>query len=449
MTAIVWFRRDLRLRDNPAWADATRAHQRVVPLFVIDPRLWRPGERRTTQLVAHLAALDAGLGEWDGRLCVRHGAPAEVVRSEVRRLGADAVYVNDDYSPYAVARDAAVAGDVPLERFPGVAIHGPDEVMTAAGTPPKVFTPYHRRWAELSWGLWPDAGSASVSSDPGDGLRAETAPPTLIGGEAAAVSRLAEFLDRVDDYHEVRNRPDLDATSHLSSDLHFGTLDARRVRHEVGGSSKGRSAYVRQLAWRDFYLQVMYHNPSSVGRELRPEYSGIAWINDAEDIDAWKAGRTGYPIVDAGMRQLAGEGFVHNRVRMIVASFLVKDLLVDWRIGERWFRRHLIDGDVAQNVGNWQWVAGTGTDAAPYFRVFNPVSQGRKFDPAGDYVRRYVPELAELGAAGIHAPWELGPLELAAAGIELGDTYPEPIVDHAVARERVLRVYAAAKESAG
>ena len=448
MTAIVWFRRDLRLLDNPAWSAATARHDAVTALFVVEPGLWSAAAPlRRSLLRAHLEALDTALAARGGRLLVRHGDAREVVPAESRRLGAAAVYVNDDHSPYSIARDAAVAQIVPVEFLPGLTLHGPDAVKTAAGAPPRVFTPYFKRWVDLPWALWPEAGDAAIGDDPGESLPAE-APPVMAGGEEAAHSRLADFIGRVDRYAEDRDRPDLDGTSGLSADLHFGTLDARRIRAEIGDATPGRAAFVRQLCWRDFYMQVLRHHPNSVGESLRPEYAAVAWRNDPDELDAWRSGLTGYPIVDAGMRQLATEGFVHNRVRMIVASFLVKDLLVDWRHGERWFRRHLVDGDVAQNVGNWQWVAGTGTDAAPYFRVFNPVTQSRKFDPRGAYIRRYVPELASLDDRDIHAPWEAGPLELAAAGVALGDTYPPPIVDHKSARQRALDAYAVAKTGA-
>jgi len=443
--AIVWFRRDLRLADNPAFSAATRTNDTVIALFVADHRLWRPGSVRTTMLAAHLAALDDQLAARGGRLRVHTGDPVEVVPAIGRTVGADAVYVNEDYSPYAIRRDAAVAARVPLERSAGLVVHAPGELMTTSGGPPLVFTPYYRRWVDHPWGLWLAPGAAHIAGDTGEGLPAAGGAPLMAAGETAALGRLSAFADRVDAYPVERDRPDLDTTSHLSADLHFGVIDPRRVRHELGEATAGRAAFVRQLAWRDFYAQVLYHHPWSVEHELRREYAGIPWRNDPADLAAWQEGRTGYPIVDAGMRQLLAEGFMHNRLRMITASFLVKDLLVDWRLGERWFRRLLVDGDIAQNVGNWQWVAGTGTDAAPYFRVFNPVSQGRRFDPAGDYVRRWVPELAGLPGAAVHAPWELGPLDLAAAGVTLGDTYPDAIVDHGMARQRVLAVYGAVR----
>jgi deoxyribodipyrimidine photo-lyase len=264
-------------------------------------------------------------------------------------------------------------------------------------------------------------------------------------GEAGARDRLDGFLDRVDRYDRERDRPDLDTTSRLSSDLKFGTISPRRIVTEVGDATPGRESFVRQVAWRDFYAQVLVDAPESVDRSLHPAYRSISWNDDRDQFTAWCEGRTGYPIVDAGMRQLLADGWMHNRVRMITASFLVKDLLIDWRRGERYFRRLLIDGDVAQNVGNWQWVAGTGADAAPYFRVFNPVTQGRKHDPTGDYVRRFVPELAGLGTGRIHEPWTAGPTELAAAGVDLGQTYPYRIVDHATARVETIEVYGAAR----
>ncbi len=445
MSTIVWFRRDLRLADNPAWSAATDQHDAVTALFVLEPKLWRSAaSMRRALLRGHLQALDEQLRGFGGRLRIEIGEPAKIVPAVAGETGASTVFVNADYSPHSIARDAAVAETVHLESFAGLAVHAPGEILTAAGTPPRVFTPYWKRWKDHPWGLWPAAGDVSVAAEPGADLPDEETPPFECG-EAAARDRLHSFLERVDDYTATRDRPDLDATSRLSSDLHFGTLDPRRVRHETGETTQSRIGLVRQLCWRDFYLQVLWQHPRSLDLEFRPEYRGMPWRNDDAGFAAWAAGTTGYPIVDAGMRQLREEGYIHNRVRMIAASFLVKDLLIDWRLGERWFRRHLVDGDIAQNAGNWQWVAGTGTDAAPYFRVFNPVSQSRKFDPDGRYIHRYVPELRELEAPGVHAPWKVGPLELASAGITLGETYPEPMVDHAMARKRAIAAYEAAR----
>ncbi|MBT8213252.1 MAG: DNA photolyase family protein [Acidimicrobiia bacterium] len=445
--SIVWFRRDLRLGENPAWAHGTLDSTTVLPLFVVDPTLMRSaGDYRRTQLVAHLRGLDEQLRARGGRLHVVEGDPVDVV---ARIAGDSAVYWNDDYTPYARQRDSAVSaalGDR-VQRFPGSVVQAPGTLLTGAGNPYRVFTPYSKRWFEAPVHRAPDEGTAAVTDDPGSGIP-DAGEPLMTGGELAAVERLERFVAEVDVYPETRDRPDLDATSRLSADLKFGTLSPVQVIGRIGSASDGARAFVRQLCWRDFYATVMDAFPHTVGAAMRPEYDAIKWRNDQEEFEAWCAGRTGYPIVDAGMRQLSGEGWVHNRVRMIVASFLVKDLLVDWRMGERFFRQWLVDGDVAQNVGNWQWVAGTGADASPYFRIFNPVTQSKKFDPNGDYIRRWVPELSELGNAHIHSPWESGPLELAAAGISLGDTYPLPIVDHGEARERCLQVYQAARTRA-
>jgi deoxyribodipyrimidine photo-lyase len=256
---------------------------------------------------------------------------------------------------------------------------------------------------------------------------------------------LAAFGEIADEYLDRRDIVGEDGTSQLSADLRWGAISPRTVVAEIGTATRGRSGFVRQLAWRDWYAHLLWERPDLRTTAMKEAFDHIRWRRDPEGLTAWKEGRTGYPIVDAGMRQLADTGWMHNRARMICASFLVKDLLVDWREGERWFFHLLADGDVAQNVGNWQWVAGTGPDSAPYFRVLNPVTQARRFDPDGAYVRRWVPELARVDTRWIHAPWEAGPLDLAAAAVTLGRTYPEPIVDHATARARAIAAYDAVR----
>jgi deoxyribodipyrimidine photo-lyase len=420
--AVVWFRRDLRLADNPAWAAATASHGRVTALFVLDPVvLGRAGPIRRTQLLAHLRALDGELADRGGRLLVRCGRSVNVVGA----MGAQAVYANADVSPYARRRDEAVRAGLG-DRFRtswGGLVHPP-------GTTSRVFTPFYRRWTQRTWEPWPEPGDAAVTADPGDGLPTDNATPFQPGGEQAAWDRLAAFERRVDGY------PDGLDTSVLSADLHFGALSPRTVLAVVGDATPGRARFTRQLAWRDWFAHLLWDQPSLIDTALRPKMDQMPWINDPADIAAWKDGRTGYPIVDAGMRQLLTTGWMPNRVRMIVGSFLVKDLLVDWRIGERWFRTWLVDGDVAQNAGNWQWVAGTGPDAAPFFRIFNPVLQSEKFDPEGSYIRRHVPELALVPTKWIHAPW---------TAPSLVGAYPAPIVDHPTARARALTAYGAAR----
>jgi deoxyribodipyrimidine photo-lyase len=443
MTAIVWFRRDLRLANNPAWAAATSDHNKVTALFVLDDKLWtRAGPFRGPQLAAHLRSLDEQLQQHGGRLRVEYGDPVAAMRG----IEADVVYWNADYTPYAQRRDAAVEAHwgARAVRTHGTVVHPPGEILTKTGTPYKVFTPFYRQWLERPPPAAAESGSAAVAAEPGASIP-DAAEPVMAGGEDAAADRLAAFLEVADDYEEVRDRPDLNATSRLSADLKFGTISPLDVINALGDSTPGRAAAVRQLAWRDFWAQVLFHQPETIDQPMNPAYQSIRWRDDSAGFAAWTTGRTGYPIVDAGMRQLQTEGWIHNRVRMIVGSFLVKDLLIDWKRGERFFRHHLVDGDTAQNVGNWQWVAGTGADAAPYFRVFNPVSQSRKFDPEGHYIRRYVPELQALAGPHIHSPWTAPAAELTTAGISLGETYPEPIVDHGAARDRVLEVYGAAR----
>jgi deoxyribodipyrimidine photo-lyase len=447
---IVWFRRDLRLTDNPAWTHASEEADVVTALFVLDPDLLGSAAPfRQAQLLSHLRALDDQLREHGGRLVVRHGRPEIVVPQMAHALRADVVHANADVTRYGRRRDARVAGALET-RFTlwwGNYVHAPGSLVTAGGTTSRVFTPFAKKWFATPIVDWPEAKPVAIDGAPGDPLPAPAIAPFQAGGERAAHERLRAFTRRVDDYPLSRDTPGIAGTSELSADLRFGTISPRQILGSIGTWSEARRTYVRQLAWRDWFAHLLWEHPSLTDTALRPELRSVRWENDRADIEAWKSGRTGFPIVDAGMRQLSTTGWMHNRVRMITASFLVKDLLVDWRIGERWFRTLLVDGDVAQNAGNWQWVAGTGPDAAPYFRIFNPTLQARKFDPDGRYVRRFVPELASLPDRWIHDPSAAPPAVLADAGITLGSTYPRPIIDHSFARSRVLGAYGAARSN--
>jgi deoxyribodipyrimidine photo-lyase len=462
-TALLWLRRDLRLHDHPALAAALEAAEAVVPVYVLDERLLagpRASANRTWLLLESLRALAADLAARGSPLVVRTGRPEAVVPTLAAEAGADEVYASRDVSPFARRRDRAVADALAaagrrLHLRRGLLVAEPEEVRGADGGPVLVFTPFFRRWAAVERReVLPVPGAipgprVPVRSDPIPPAPPPTADRALLPlpGEAAARERLGRWLASaaLPAYAEGRNRLDAEGTSRLSADLKLGTLSPLEVLLAAEGPGDGRRIFVSELAWREFYAHVLWHFPHVVGRAFRPAYDAVPWIDDPVGLAAWHAGRTGYPVVDAAMRQLAGSGWMHNRARMIAASFLTKDLLVDWRSGEAHFMRHLVDGDVASNNGGWQWTAGTGTDAAPYFRVFNPVSQGRKFDPAGAYVRRWVPELARVPDAYVHEPWTMPPDVQAAAGCVIGRDYPAPIVDHAAARERALAAYAVAR----
>jgi deoxyribodipyrimidine photo-lyase len=435
-TGIVWFRKDLRLGDNLAWSTATRRHDKIVALFIVDPYLWeRCSTERVALLAAHLRSLDTTLAAHGGRLRIEIGSPEEVMAALVREVRATEVIANADVSPYAKRRDTRVAAVIDLDLHHGTLIHAPGSILTHEGARYRVFGPFFQRWFDALVQEVPDAGTTAVSSEPGSELP-PTPPAGVEAGEEAARRRLAAFDP--ERYPDERSRPDLDSTSRLSIDLKYGTLSPLTVHRTIGRSSEGARAFIRQLAWREFHAHLLDDMPHLVNRSLKPEYDRIEWNEDEGGFEAWKQGQTGYPLVDAGMRQLDAEGWIHNRVRMVASSFLVKDLLIDWRRGERWFRRRLLDGDISQNVGNWQWVAGSGADAAPYFRIFNPVTQSKKFDPQGDYIRRWVPELVSVPSAWIHEPWRARPPELASWG---AGWYPGPIVDHAAARDRTLASY--------
>ncbi|GAB4202704.1 MAG: deoxyribodipyrimidine photo-lyase [Roseiflexaceae bacterium] len=476
---IHWFRRDLRLRDNPALDAALRAAGgRVIPLFVLDDALLggRVGPARLAFLRDTLRALDADLRSHGSRLILRRGPPVEVLRGLIEETGASGLHFNRDYTPFARARDgrvrAELAGRVALADFNDLTIWEPDALFTKAGRPYTVYTPYRRQWqarveaarAELlaetalpGFAPPPD-GLASLPLTVLDELAGAPSQQIPPGGEAAALARLSAFTegdgpDSIAAYHTRRDQMALPGTSRLSAYLHLGCVPARaclraalRAAERLGPAAReGVETWVSELAWRDFYTQILYHFPHVLRGAFKPELDGLAWENRADLFDAWQQGRTGYPIIDAAMRQLQAEAWMHNRARMITGSFLVKDLLISWRWGEDHFLRLLVDGDHAANNGGWQWVASTGTDAQPYFRIFNPVSQGQKFDPRGEYVRRYLPELRGVPERYIHAPWTMPPDEQRRAGVQIGRDYPAPVVDHAARRDRALAMYRAAR----
>jgi len=375
----------------------------------------------------------------------------------VQETGAERIFAEADHSPYARHRDERVAQSLPLSLVDGLTVHPPHAVLKKDGTPYSVFTPFSRTWKALPFPGKPLDAPGEIHTPPGiPGEAIVDAPPHNMAApfpasEAEALRRLEGFSkDVIFRYAEQHDRMDLDGTSSLSPYLRFGLLSARQAAWAArqaeffaGGqeSRQGAVAWLNELIWREFYISILYHFPHVRRESFRSELRHIPWRNDPLEFEAWKDGRTGYPVVDAAMRQLAQTGWMHNRARMIVASFLVKDLLVDWRWGEKHFMQHLLDGDPAANNGGWQWAAGTGTDAAPYFRVFNPVLQGKKFDPQGAYVRRYVPELSEVPDAFIHEPWKMAEAQQHQIGCIQGKDYPAPIVDHDLARQRVLAAY--------
>ena len=472
--ALLWLRRDLRLHDHPALHAALAASDRVIPVYVLDRRLLTgrfASPNRTWFLLGTLRALRDELRALGSDVVVRVGDPRVQIPALARSVGASEVIVSRDHAPYGRARDMAVAEALAEEGVAwrprrGVLVHEPEDVATIAGEPFRVYSPFRRAWAArslravlppprtlpplpsgLAIGRIPSLASLGLGESP-------TADPDRLPepGEAAARRRLERWLDdRIEHYATTRDRlADEDGTSRLSADLHLGLLSptevVERVSHGDAGRT-GRRTFVNELAWREFYAHVLFHDPAMRHHAVDREFDALSWSHDEGAFEAWRAGRTGYPLVDAGMRQLATIGWMHNRARMVTASFLTKDLLIDWRRGEAHFQHHLVDGDVASNNGGWQWSASTGTDAQPWFRIFNPVLQSKRFDPDGVYVRRWIPELANVPDARIHEPWTMTDDEQRAAGCRIGVDYPAPIVDHVEARTRALAVYGAARRT--
>jgi deoxyribodipyrimidine photo-lyase len=470
--SILWFRRDLRLADHPALLAAVESTDEVLPVFVRDPVLLARGGVRVERLESSLAALSASTG---GALVVRTGDPAEVIAELAASVDARRVHVSRESTPYGRRRDERVrerlapGGRELVETGSPYAV-GPGRILNKAGEPYRVFTPFSRAWHDHGWpqpGVRPDdiawaeaprsvssgsrrepGGGEAIGEEAGEQAAGERAAGERAAGERAALSRWRAFLrDDLASYADQRDRPDLDTTSRLSEHLKYGEIHPRTILAELAehpaATSEGARRFVAELAWREFYADVLWHQPRSAWRDLRDALTGMDYDDGPETetlVEAWQQGLTGFPFVDAGMRQLRAEGWMHNRVRMVTASFLVKDLHVWWPTGARYFLDQLRDGDLASNNHGWQWVAGTGTDASPYFRVFNPVTQGVRFDPDGDYVRRWIPELAHLRGATAHEPWR------APDGYDHG--YPERIVDHAEERREALRRYERARGDA-
>lgn len=476
--SIVWFRRDLRLADNPALLAAAQRGQPVVCLFVWAPEEegdWAPGAASRWWLHQSLIQLDASLRQHGSQLTLRRGPTIEAIQDVLRTAGCDSVFWNRVYEPDAIQRDAMVKrklreAGIQAESFNGSLLVEPWEVLTGQGRPYQVFTPFWKACAARLPPEPPRPAPANLPAPPtqpdsldveefgleptidwAGGLRAAWTP-----GEEGARAALTAFLaNGLAAYADSRNRPDLPSTSRLSPHLHFGEISIRSVWHGVQGLAQARKGerhkenirvFCSELGWREFGHHLLYHFPFTCDAPLREEFRQFSWRSDRERLRAWQRGRTGYPIVDAGMRELWQTGWMHNRVRMIAASFLVKHLLISWTEGARWFWDTLVDADLANNTLGWQWTAGCGADAAPYFRVFNPILQGKKFDPEGAYVRRWIPELRNVPAPYIHCPWELPLQQRVEAGVYLGENYPSPLVDHGTARAEALEAWAAIKK---
>ncbi|MCB1520239.1 MAG: deoxyribodipyrimidine photo-lyase [Hyphomicrobiaceae bacterium] len=475
---VLWFRNDLRLADHRALKAAVASGRPIVPVFVLDDISagpWAAGGAARWWLHHSLEALAASIEERGGRLVFRRGEAAQVLASLAEDVGATACYFSRRYEPWAIRQEKAVKdraekGGIEVRRFAGSLLMEPERVATQAGDPYKVYTPFWRQIASVYKPerplKAPETLNGPKSQPRSDRLEDWSLLPrrpdwargfadVWTPGEAGAVERLDDFLENsVAGYTEERNRPDLASTSRLSPHLAHGeispgqiwwrTASARAAASSgsmAGPGDKGYETFLKELVWREFSAHLLFHFPTFPDEPFRAEFSRFPWSEDEAGLVAWQRGNTGFPIVDAGLRELWATGWMHNRVRMIVASFLIKDLLIPWQSGEAWFWDTLVDADLANNSASWQWVAGSGADAAPYFRIFNPTTQGQKFDPDGVYVRQWVPELAQLPDKFVHDPSAAPPETLASAGVELGATYPAPMVDHKVARVRALDAF--------
>ena len=456
-SSIWWIRRDLRLADNPALNQAL-LHGAVIPVFILDDHLLlKPAAKRKNFLFEGLQNLDKDLRSRGSRLVLRRGEPLQELNKLIVETGADLISAEEDYSPYGRKRDASIIRQLPLKLTGGLTLHHPLEVLKKDGTPYTIFTPYKNAWSALPIIYNPNLGTPhQIQGNPqiqSLELPAYENDLNFPASVSEANDRLSRFIhESIFKYANNRDLLACEDTSRLSPYLRFGILSPSRAigaaRIAVDSAPdvearKGAQVWLTELIWREFYESILFHFPFVLRMAFRPGLRQIEWGNSKNDLSAWQDGRTGYPVVDAGMRQLHQTGWMHNRARMITASFVSKDLLINWQLGEAWFMQQLVDGDPASNNGGWQWAAGTGTDAAPYFRIFNPVLQSKKFDPGGIYIRRWIPELANVPDEFIHTPWLLPREEQKRIGCIIGKDYPNPIVDHSMARGRVLSAYRA------
>jgi len=481
-TGLVWFRRDLRVHDNAALSAALLSCTQVHCVFVFDQEILDVlprADRRVEFIRETLVELDASLRQLAGKplagLIVLHAWATDAIPTLASALKAQAVFAAHDYEPQAIARDQTVeatlrAQGIALRTLKDHVIFERREVLTQVGNPYGVFTPYMRAWLARLGDVPPvqhgcESHAQALAERPAiyalgvPSLEALGFEPTnlkdlaIAPGASGASKLVDDFWERMDQYDETRNFPAVKGPSYLSVHLRFGTVSIRQLvglalQRKLGGSG-GASVWLAELIWRDFYFQVLTNFPRVAHNAFKPEYDAIAWEQGEHALTlfaAWSQGETGYPLVDAAMAQLNQTGYMHNRLRMVTGSFLVKHLGIDWRWGERYFAEKLNDFDLSANNGGWQWVSSSGCDAQPYFRIFNPTNQSEKFDDQGKFIKRYLPQLAKLNAKQIHTPWKLGPLELAAAGVELGKNYPRPVVDHAEARALTLQRYAVVRK---
>ncbi len=462
--ALVWFRRDLRVHDHAALYAALTVSRRVHCAFLFDRDILEvlPKADRRVEFIWHsVHELDAILRRHGGGLIVLHGKPTDEIPALAQRLKVNAVFTNRDYEPGAVTRDAAVkaalaSSGIAFEARKDQVIFEQGEVLTQSQHPFSVFTPYKNAWLSKLDGFYLKAYPTEKYFD-----RLVVAPaaslPSLaelgfsktnllelgvVPGIAGAAKLFKDFGKRMQLYHERRDFPALKGPSYLSVHLRFGTISIRALAAAAWhDASHGAAVWLSELIWRDFYFMILHHHPRVVSHAFKPEYDALKFENSSEKFSAWREARTGYPLVDAAMRQLNQTGYMHNRLRMVTASFLVKDLHIDWRWGEQYFADHLIDFDLAANNGGWQWAASTGCDAQPYFRIFNPVTQSEKFDPEGKFIRKYFPELQGCDDKLIHAPWRMSPEQQRQAGVVIGRDYPQPLVDHDLARKTTLALF--------